>query len=114
MTDWTAFNASGTPNTPTITGGFNLNYSDIIALGTPHIYADVFSYGLYNILFASVQTFAFGINYQNGTSFYQSMYPTSTYVNGVSAILALDFRGIGLARSLYLGFVDMLYQITNS
>lgn len=42
------------------------------------------------------------------------MYPTSTYVNGVNAIYALDFRGLGLARNLYLAFVDMLYQITNS
>lgn len=78
MTDWTAFNATGTPNTPTITGGFGLNYENIIALGTPHIYADVFYYNLYNILFASVSSFGFGINNQtNGSSYYQSMFPES-------------------------------------
>ena len=41
MTDWTAFSPVGTANDATITGGFNLNYSDIIALGTPHVYAEL-------------------------------------------------------------------------
>jgi len=54
MTDWTAFSPVGTPNAPTITGGFNLNYSDIIALGTPHIYADVYSSNLFNCIFSAV------------------------------------------------------------
>ena len=71
MTDWTAFNPTGTPNMPTITGGFNLNYSDIIALGTPHIYANVNASELYNALFASVESFSFGINNPlNSSSFY--------------------------------------------
>lgn len=63
MTDWTAFSPVGAPNAPTITGGFNLNYSDIIALGTPHIYADVYSSSLYNVIFSAVSSFGFGINF---------------------------------------------------
>ena len=89
MTDWTDFgvNSYSTQYQSTITGGYNVAqfYKDIILLGTPHT--------------------------SSSLTFNQSL------INGsqdLTAILALDFRGLGLNNNSYYAFTDMLYLISNS
>jgi len=60
MTDWTAFNPTGTPTSTTITGGFNLAISGYIAPGTDHILANLSLSTLENYLTTPVSSIGFG------------------------------------------------------
>lgn len=115
MTDWTDFgvNSYSTQYQSTITGGYNVAqfYKDIILLGTPHTSSSLTLNSTYNTLEIGLSNLAFGINYNNGSAFNQSL------INGsqdLTAILALDFRGLGLNNNSYYAFTDMLYLISNS
>jgi hypothetical protein len=67
--------------------------------------------GPYNTLEVGISNLAFGINYGNGTAFNQTLINNT---KSLRAILALDFRGLGLNNNSYLAFSSMLQLAANN
>jgi len=82
MTDWTDFNVVSYSNQyqSTITGGFNVaaSYQNIVQLGTPHTSSPLTFNSTYNTLEIGLSNLAFGINYNNGSAFNQSILTNAT------------------------------------
>lgn len=60
---------------------------------------------------AGISNLAFGISYGNGTAFNQTLINDN---QNLTAILALDFRGLGLNNVSYVAFSGMLQLISNN
>jgi hypothetical protein len=58
---------------------------------------------------AGISNLAFGISYGNGTAFNQTLINDN---QNLTAILALDFRGLGLNNVSYAAFSGMLQLIS--